>query len=59
VIERCAPRGRVRVRAEVWNARSAAPLEVGEPARIEGVEGLTLVVAPVTERRQDEGGRAV
>ncbi len=39
-------RGRVRYGGELWNARSAAPLQAGEFARIVRVEGLTLWVEP-------------
>jgi membrane protein implicated in regulation of membrane protease activity len=49
VIEACDPRGRVRLRGELWNARAAERLELGEAARITGVDGLTLEV------RRDEG----
>jgi membrane protein implicated in regulation of membrane protease activity len=45
VIVRCAPLGRVRLRGEIWNARSEQPLELGEEVRVEAVDGLTLVVA--------------
>jgi membrane-bound serine protease (ClpP class) len=45
VIVRCAPHGRVRLRGEIWNARSEEPLELGEEVRVEAVDGLTLVVA--------------
>ena len=45
VIVRCAPLGRVRLRGEIWNARSEQPLELGEAVRVEAVDGLTLVVA--------------
>ncbi len=45
VIVHCAPRGRVRLRGEIWNARSEEPLERGEEVRVEAVDGLTLVVA--------------
>lgn len=44
VIESCAPRGRVRVHGEIWNALSRAGLEAGDPARIASVDGLTLVI---------------
>jgi membrane protein implicated in regulation of membrane protease activity len=44
VIVRCAPLGRVRLRGEIWNARSDEPLELGEEVRVEAVDGLTLVV---------------
>jgi membrane-bound serine protease (ClpP class) len=48
VIERCAPDGRVTLRGEIWNARSARPAEPGEPVRIVAVEGLTLLVEPAS-----------
>lgn len=44
VIESCGPRGRARVRGEIWNARSAKRLDPGDRARIVSVEGLTLVL---------------
>jgi membrane protein implicated in regulation of membrane protease activity len=37
---------RVRVRGEIWNARSREAVEEGDPVRIEDVDGLTLVVGP-------------
>lgn len=46
VIEACAPRGRVRVRGEIWNARCKQPTAGGESVRVAAVEGLTLVVEP-------------
>jgi membrane-bound serine protease (ClpP class) len=46
VIEPCAPRGRVRVHGEIWNARCEASAAPGEAVRVAGVEGLTLVVEP-------------
>jgi membrane-bound serine protease (ClpP class) len=49
VIEPCAPRGRVRVRGEIWNARcenAAARAAPGESVRVAAVDGLTLVVEP-------------
>ena len=47
LIVRCAPLGRVRLRGEIWNARSEEPLEAGEEVRVEAIDGLTLVVARV------------
>jgi hypothetical protein len=35
----------VRLRGEIWNARSEVPLELGEEVRAEAVDGLTPVVA--------------
>jgi membrane-bound serine protease (ClpP class) len=44
VIEACDPRGRVRLRGEIWHARCASGAEVGERVTITGVDGLTLAV---------------
>ena len=46
VIEACDPYGRVRVRGELWNARAAEPLQVGQRARVAAVVGLTLEIEP-------------
>ena len=46
VIESCAPDGRVRLRGEIWAARSSSPVERGERVRVDRVEGLVLIVAP-------------
>jgi membrane-bound serine protease (ClpP class) len=43
--------GTVRVEGEVWSARAAAPLQPGDPVRIVGVEGLTVVVEPASHAR--------
>jgi membrane protein implicated in regulation of membrane protease activity len=40
------PDGRVRVRGEIWSARSSAPVPQGSAVRIQAVEGLTLYVEP-------------
>jgi membrane-bound serine protease (ClpP class) len=45
VVQACDPSGRVRVRGELWNARAATPLGVGEVARVTAVDGLTLEIA--------------
>jgi membrane protein implicated in regulation of membrane protease activity len=50
VIETCDPRGRVRLRGEIWHARCASRAEVGERVTVTGVDGLTLEVA--TPRKQ-------
>jgi membrane-bound serine protease (ClpP class) len=50
VVEECAPRGRVRVRGELWNASSSAPAAVGETVVVRRVDGLRLEVAPTTEK---------
>jgi membrane-bound serine protease (ClpP class) len=38
--------GRVRVRGEIWTARSEGALEPGERVRVIEVDGLTLEVGP-------------
>ena len=46
-IEDCAPHGRVKVRGEIWAAEAPGePVPAGATARVTGVEGLSLVVAP-------------
>lgn len=42
------PDGKVRLRGEIWNARSSAPVEAGADVRIAAVDGLTLEVDPDT-----------
>jgi membrane-bound serine protease (ClpP class) len=53
VIEALAPRGQVRVQAEVWTATLAAGgtqlVPVGTTVRVLAVRGLSLVVEPTTE----------
>jgi membrane protein implicated in regulation of membrane protease activity len=46
VVEACDPEGRVRVRGELWRARSTEPLERGAKIVVLGVDGLTLEVGP-------------
>ena len=46
VIEACDPRGRVRLRGEIWHARSASTARVGERVTVAAVDGLTLEVEP-------------
>ncbi len=40
------PTGTVRLRGEIWNARSSAPVPDGGEVRVAEVDGLTLVVDP-------------
>ena len=44
VIEACDPRGRVRLRGEIWHAVCDSSAPVGERVTITGIEGLTLHV---------------
>jgi membrane-bound serine protease (ClpP class) len=46
VIETCDPRGRVRLRGEIWHARCATRVERGDRVTVTGVHGLTLEVEP-------------
>jgi len=41
-----APRGRVFIQGEIWDAMSDEPIREGEEAQIKAVSGLTLKVAP-------------
>jgi membrane protein implicated in regulation of membrane protease activity len=47
VIERCDPRGRVRLRGEIWHARCSSRAEIGDRVTVTGVDGLTLEVDPL------------
>ncbi len=42
VVEPLDPQGTVRLRGEIWAARSADPAASGEKLRIKAVDGLTL-----------------
>jgi membrane-bound serine protease (ClpP class) len=44
VIESCDPRGRIRLRGEIWHARCPGGAGIGERVRVTGVNGLTLEV---------------
>lgn len=46
VIEECDPRGRIRLRGEIWHARCSEGAGVGERVRVIAVDGLTLEVEP-------------
>jgi membrane-bound serine protease (ClpP class) len=43
----CRPRGQVRIRGELWEATCSAGADRGETVRVEALDGLTLIVAPV------------
>ena len=49
VVEACNPSGRVRVRGELWNARAAQPMKVGDVGRVTAVDGLTLEITPLED----------
>jgi membrane-bound serine protease (ClpP class) len=44
VIEECDPRGRIRLRGEIWHAACTDGAGVGERVRVTAVDGLTLEV---------------
>ncbi|HKQ17494.1 MAG TPA: NfeD family protein [Solirubrobacterales bacterium] len=46
-IEPCEPRGRVRLRGEIWDAVCERGAGVGEAVRIVAVRGLTLEIEPL------------
>jgi len=47
VIEDCGPRGRVKLRGEIWDAECEAGAGEGETVRVVAVRGLTLEVEPL------------
>jgi membrane protein implicated in regulation of membrane protease activity len=47
VTESCAPRGRVRLQGELWDARSHGEIRHGTPVRVVAVDGLVLEVEPM------------
>jgi membrane protein implicated in regulation of membrane protease activity len=51
VVSACRPEGQVRVGGEVWAARCAAGVDVGEKVTVDGLDGLTLVVSRATRAR--------
>jgi membrane-bound serine protease (ClpP class) len=46
-IEPCEPRGRVRLRNEIWAAVCERGAGTGETVRVTSVDGLTLAVEPL------------
>jgi membrane protein implicated in regulation of membrane protease activity len=46
VVEECRPVGTVRVNGELWAARCSEGAQRGDTVRVNGVDGLTLVVTP-------------
>ena len=51
-IEPCRPRGRVKLRGEIWDAECHAGAESGDPVRVVALRGLTLEVEPLGEGDQ-------
>ena len=49
VVTTCRPRGQVRVRGEVWQARCEARADVDDPVRVIRRHGLVLDVEPISE----------
>jgi membrane protein implicated in regulation of membrane protease activity len=46
VITECRPLGQVRTDGEIWAARCSLGADVGSAVRVEGRDGLTLLVRP-------------
>jgi membrane-bound serine protease (ClpP class) len=49
-----APRGRVFIQGEMWDAVSDEPIREGEEAKVKAVSGLTLKVAPYRNDLKEE-----
>ena len=47
VVTDCKPTGTVRVRGEVWQARSEVAVSAGQDVRVTARDGLTLLVEPL------------
>ena len=45
----CAPRGKVFVRGELWDAEAERPVAAGETVTVVGAEGLVLRVRPTLD----------
>lgn len=48
VVSPCRPDGQVRIQGELWQARCAAGADVGDTVRVDRLDGLTLVVSPLS-----------
>jgi len=46
--------GRVRLKGELWKARTSAPLREGDRAKVTQLDGLTVSVEPLEEHQQTE-----
>jgi membrane-bound serine protease (ClpP class) len=44
--------GSVRLRGEIWSARSRMPLVAGQEVRVSGRDGLILLVEPITNPKE-------
>jgi membrane protein implicated in regulation of membrane protease activity len=53
VTESLAPRGRIRLQGELWEARSQAEVRRGAPVRVVAVDGLVLEVEPISRVARD------
>ena len=49
VVQPCRPLGRVRVRGELWQARSETPADVDQLVRVVGRHQLVLDVEPISQ----------
>lgn len=44
--------GTVRVHGEVWKAKTSSPVHLGDILQVRGIEGLTVIVAPISNERK-------
>jgi membrane protein implicated in regulation of membrane protease activity len=51
VVTPCRPLGQVRVQGELWQARCDEGADPGDNVTVDAVEGLTLIVAPLSAVR--------
>ena len=55
VLEGFETSGNVMAFGELWQARSSEPVEAGRSARVVGVDGLTLLIAPARDADRQPG----
>jgi len=46
--------GRVRLKGEIWKARTKAPLSRGEKAKVDQIDGLTVSLEPIEDNQSEE-----
>jgi membrane-bound serine protease (ClpP class) len=51
-LEDFAAGGKIRIRGEIWDARTASPVRKGDSVRVRNVEGLTLWVEPLATGKE-------
>lgn len=48
-----APEGYVRLGGELWRASSSSTVNAGEEVIVTGIEGMTLLISPISNENQE------